>query len=441
MSTPRNMPNVLLLLVDAMRADRLHCYGNKWQTSPAMDRIAAEGVLFENVISHASHTLPAVASILTGLDPMSHGLTDPRTHMNHDWGDKPTPLQQLERDGLTVAGFNTFLYYHFGREVNIENVGEALPFIEAHRDKPFFLWQFNETVHLPYDPPAPYDTAFLPEGYKPSAGTAERADIVRKTMIVHPPGRISQFEKDQADGNTGGFEADLDRDIEYERSAATVSFQPEDRIAIAGLYDGEVRTVDDEIDQYLRKLDELGILDDTIVIISSDHGEELLERGNVGHSSCSLAGSLYDEAIHVPLIIRYPRKLPRGKRISTQVSHIDLMPTIYDLLGLTMPIEVDGRSLVGLINGDEANRVEQTFAVTLPCGWQSMADDFRQIWCIRTPNWKLVFNDFEPREPSSYELYDMQADPGETSNIVEQHNDVVEELKEKLHTWINKKDH
>ena len=430
MSTQRDMPNVLLLMVDAMRADRLHCYGNPWETSPAMDRIAADGVLFENTISHASHTLPAMASVLTGLDPKSHGLTDPRT----------TPLQQLERSGLTVAGFNTFLYYHFGREVNIENVGEALPFIEAHRDKPFFLWQFNEQVHLPYNPPPPYDTAFLPEGYEASEGTAERANIVRNTMIVHPPGRISQFEKDQAEGKSGGFEADLDREIDYERSAAAVSFKPEDRIPIAALYDGEVRTVDDEIDQYLNKLEELGILDDTIVIISSDHGEELLERGNVGHSSCSLAGTLYEEAIRVPLIIRYPRALPRGKRIKTQVSQVDMMPTIYELLGLEMPIDADGRSLVPLINGDNANSTQETFAITLPCGWQSLAEDFRQIWCVRTPKWKLIYNDFAPMEESYYELYDLENDRGETNNIVEHNAQVTEDLKQKLHHWIRKKE-
>ena len=89
-------PNVLLLMVDALRADRLHCYGNPWQTSPAIDRLAADGVLFEQLIAHSSHTLPGVGSILTGLDPLRHGLIDPRTHAAHTWGDWTTPLQCVE---------------------------------------------------------------------------------------------------------------------------------------------------------------------------------------------------------------------------------------------------------------------------------------------------------------------------------------------------------
>ena len=431
-------PNVLLLMVDALRADRLHCYGNPWQTSPAIDRLAADGVLFEQLIAHSSHTLPGVGAVLTGLDPLRHGLIDPRTHAQHSWGDWTTPLQCLEQGGMATGGFHAFLYNHFGREPNIESIEEALPFIEEQRNRPFFLWQFNEQVHLPYNPPPPYDTAFLPRGHVISPGTAQRLAIVKSTMIVHPSGTISQFEQDQFEGKTGGFEADMDRDIDYERSAAAVDFRSEDRVPIAALYDGEVRTMDNEVDRYIGRLEELGILDDTIVILTSDHGEELLERGNVGHSSCSLAGTLYEEAIRVPLIFRYPPALPGGKRIERQVSQIDIMPTIFELLGLPMPVEAQGRSLLPLIHDQATDVVEETFAETRPCGWQALQDDKRRIWCVRTPRWKLVFNDFAPNAESYYELYNLEKDAGEKDNVFEQYPRVAADFKEKLHNWMNR---
>jgi len=438
MKRKSKLPNVLLIVADALRADRLHCYGNTWQTSPVIDRLAEEGVLFKQLIAHSSHTLPCVASLFTGLDPLSHGLTDPRTHRKHSWGDGKTPFDILEHSGYTVAGFDAYMYYHFGRHINIENSAQAAPFIEKHRDNPFFLWQFIEQVHLPYNPKPPYDTAFLPEDYGISKGTAERLEIVKSTMIIHPTGLLSQFELDQIEGRGDAFEADVDREIDYTRSSAALDFQSEDRIPIAALYDGEVRTLDDQIGEYISKLEELGILDETIVIVTSDHGEELLERGNVGHSSCSLAGTLYEEAIRVPLVLRYPRCLPRGKTIATQVSQIDIMPTIFDMLGLQMPVETKGHSLLPLIHDRETDMVEETFAETRPCGWQALKDDHRRIWCIRTPKWKLIYNDFQPQAESYYELFDLEKDGGERNNILEHKPRIAKDLRHKLHEWMSK---
>jgi len=432
-----DFPNVLLIVADALRADRLHCYGNPWHTSPTIDRLAEEGVLFSQVVAHSSHTLPCMASIFTGLDPLSHGLNDPRTHARHTWGSWKTPFKILEEAGFVVAGFDAYLYYHFGRRIQVENAAQAGPFIDAHRDRPFFLWQFLEEVHLPYDPKPPYDTAFLPKGFDISEGSAERLKIVRSTMIIHPPGVISQYELDQIEGRGDKFEADVDREIDYQRSAAVLKFEPEDKIPVTALYDGEVRTLDDQIGEYIKILDERGILDDTIVVVTSDHGEELLERGNVGHSSCSLAGTLYEEAILVPLVMRYPPCLPQGKVITTQVSQFDIMPTIFDILDLEMPAETEGHSLLPLIRGQESQAAEETFAMTLPCGWQTLKDDPRRVWCIRTPKWKLIYNDFGPQD-ESHELYDLQEDPAERRNVLGHNAEVAENLKQKLSLWMKK---
>jgi arylsulfatase A-like enzyme len=432
------LPNVVLIVADALRADRLHCYGNPWHTSPVIDRLAGEGVLFRQLIAHSSHTLPCVASIFTGLDPISHGLNDPRTHIQHNWGKWKSPLNIVEDRGYTLGAFDAYMYFHFGRHIHIENGAQAAPFFEANREKSFFMWQFLEQVHLPYDPHPPYDTAFLPKDCRISQGTAERLKAVRSTMIIHRPGLISQFELDQAKGRGNAFEADADRQIEYRRSAASMEFQSEDRVPIAALYDGEVRTLDDLIGEYINKLEALGILDETIVVVTSDHGEELLERGSVGHSSCSLAGSLYEEAIRVPMVIRYPRSLPRGKVVETQVSQTDIMPTIFELAGLRMPAETQGRSLLPLIRGQRPTAPEETFAETLPCGWQTQKDDHRRIWCMRTPKWKLIYNQFAPQAADSCELYDLENDRGEKNNVLERNPGVAADMKRRLHDWMKR---
>jgi len=200
MNTKNKVPNVLLLVADALRVDRLHCCGNPWQTSPAIDRLAQEGVLFKQLIAHSSHTVPCVGSLFTGLDPVTHGLTDPRTHGNHTWGDRIIPFSMLAQSGFDVAGFNAYLYYHFGRHIDVDNIEQALSFLEEKRDKPFFLWQFIEQVHLPYNPSPPYDTAFLPEDFHISESSAKRLEIVKSKMIIYPPGRVRQFELDEAQG-------------------------------------------------------------------------------------------------------------------------------------------------------------------------------------------------------------------------------------------------
>ena len=159
----------------------------------------------------------------------------------------------------------------------------------------------------------------------------------------------------------------------------------------------------------------------------------------MGHTSCSLEGTLYEEAIRIPFIVRYPRALPRAKLIETQVSQFDIMPTIMALVGLPMPKETEGRSLVPLACGEKVPFVEETYATTLPCGWQVLKDDPRKIWCLRTPQWKLLYYEYAPRENNRCELFDLREDPGEKTNVYDQNPKVAEELKRKLSAWMNHK--
>jgi arylsulfatase A-like enzyme len=435
--TPKQ-PNVLVFIADALRADRLHCCGNERETSPAIDALAREGVLFRQMIAQSANTMPCVVSALTGLDPLVHGLTDPRTHGCHSWAGWKTPFDLLEEARYEVAGQDDWIYFHLGRHRLIADEAQSLSCIGEERNRPFFLWRIPEHTHLPYNPPPPYDTLFLPARTPISAAARQRREVIRTRMIVHRPGLLSKFEQEQAGGRAGDtWSAGIERDEALShRSAAALALEPEDRPWLAALYDGEVRALDDEIGRCVELLRQRGLLDDTVIVVTGDHGEELLERGSVGHTSCSLAGTLHEEAIRVPFIVRYPRSLPRGRLIDAQVSQCDIMPTLFDLIGLSMPAGVQGRSLLPLAQGHTDQGRAEAFAATLPCGWQVRDEDERVIWCVRTPHWKLIRHDRAPGQLERFELFDLAADPGETTDLFAERPKVAAPLEKKLREWM-----
>lgn len=415
--------NVLLLVCDALRADHLGCCGYGRETSPFMDRLAREGVLFRNTVANCNHTLPGLLTAFTGLDQAGHGIVDPASfgRWARSWQDRKTPFSTLRENGWTVAGQDIAIYRPLDFDLEIRDPLQALGELAGKR---FFLWYRPETTHLPYDPPAPYDTLFLPPGYEPPPGAGEKLGLVRSRLIVHRPGLVSRLESGEEDPiNKEG----------YERTFGVATFREDEIPAVTALYDGEVRHLDDEIRAYVGRLEELGILDETLVVITSDHGEQLLERGALGHSSCSLEGNLHDENIMIPLIMRCPRLLPRGVTVTRQVSQADIMPTVFDLLGLSLPGRVDGSSLLPLVGNENAVFPEEAWAMTQPCGWQVMKGDRRMIYCLRTPGWKLVLDrDPDRPEPDGYRLFDLRRDPGETRDVISRHPGIAASMREKL---------
>jgi arylsulfatase len=210
----------------------------------------------------------------------------------------------------------------------------------------------------------------------------------------------------------------------------------EDRPFINALYDGEARVFDDMVGRWIAKLEKLGILDDTLIIITADHGEELMERGHVGHCSCNLKGTLYEESIRVPLIMRLPGKLPAGKVIDKAISQIDIMPTLFEMLGLAVPDSMEGSSLLPLIHDEAVEFREVHFAQSTPAGWQALADDDREIYCVRTARWKLVLHTDGRRSTWRYELYDLASDPGERCDVFDDRSDITRELMVKLKAYV-----
>jgi len=414
--------NILFILEDALRARNLGCYGYPKPTSPNCDRLAREGVRFERCIAVSAHTFPPIVSLLTGQTTFTHGLVTSQDYAQ--WRGRRTPLHALAEAGWLVDGEQVCRWAPLGFTRDMNNLDA---YLDAHwRDRWFYLAEPYPT-HLPYNPPEAYLQQFLNPGYQPSAGTLQRAKVVRSCLIVHPPGVISRVESGADDPIP-----DKEADAAHKRTVGTVELLPEDRPYVQALYDGEVRVFDDMVGRWLAKLESLGILDDTLVIVTADHGEELMERGHVGHSSCNLNGTLYDECIHVPLIMRYPKRLPAGVVVRQQVSQVDVMPTIFDLLGFDMPKPCDGSSLLPLIEGRSRTFRAEAFAETPPAGWQALPGDERRIRCVRTAEWKLIIHHDGATGTERSELYFLTEDPGERHSLINQEPTVAERLRASL---------
>jgi arylsulfatase A-like enzyme len=200
-----------------------------------------------------------------------------------------------------------------------------------------------------------------------------------------------------------------------------------DKDYIIAQYDGAIAYMDACIRQIFEKLAELKILDDTIVVLNGDHGETLYD-----HECWFDHHGMYDVCLKVPLIIRYPKKVPQGLRVSGYNQHKDLVPTILELAGLSPDDQFDGRSLMPLVEGKRVS-YDSSFYIT-ECTWMR-----KHGW--RTPEWKLIVAlepDFHHKPP--VELYNLIRDPDENQNVVDQYPEIVTALKAQMNNWIEKRE-
>jgi arylsulfatase A-like enzyme len=334
-------PNVVLISIDTLRPDRLSLYGYDRSTTPNLDAWAAtQASVFRSAVSQAPWTLPAHVSMLSGLDPFSHGV-------NHSSRTIPPSLVMLA-DSLRDAGYRTLAvtggtllhprygfsqgfdrYWYFagnrsvGRELD-EELKRALAWLDEAENSPFFLFFHTYEVHTPYRSREPYFSRFsdLPrvedmriEIPEPEASTGFLWEVDRSNLRLVEPDSL---------GN-------LDGPALVELASAA--------------YDSGIAYVDEQLAKLFRKLRERGLEESTIVVLTSDHGEMLGEHGLVNHRY------LYEENILVPLIIADPGGRGAGRVIPDQVRSVDIVPTILELAGLTPAGELDGRSLVHLLDG------------------------------------------------------------------------------------------
>lgn len=428
--------NILWILEDALRPDHMGCYGYSRKTTPHCDRLAAEGVRFETVIATASHTLPPIISMIMGQWAATHGIVNPKRFSkwkNEElWQGIQTPLHVLRDQGFLIDGELVLRWQPLGFERDTAG-NDIEKYFRRNQDRQWFFFAEPYPTHLPYNPPEEYYRMFLDPGLRPDRGANDRLKVVRSHLIVHPSGVISKLEAGEKDPLP-----DNASDAAHKRTAGTADLLPEDKPFVQALYDGEARVFDDLVGRWINKLEQLGILDDTLIIVTADHGEELMERGHVGHCSCNLKGTLYDESIKVPLIMRYPRALPPGRVIQRQISQIDIMPTVFDLLDLPKPSWMDGRSTLPMINGRSVEFREEVYAETTPAGWQAFENDDREIWCVRTEEWKLILYTTADRHAKRWELFNLKSDPAEINNLFDQRQDIGDGLMPKLTAYLER---
>ena len=374
--------NVILVSVDTLRPDHLGCYGYGPNTSPAVDRLCDDSVLFSLAVAHAPSTLASHASILSSLLPQHHGaLHALRRALG---GNILTLGEVLKLNGYTSASFNggAQVAGEFGLDQGFDTyktvdrfsfralVDEAVRWIEAQDREPFFLFLHTFEVHHPYE------------------SDEEWLNLFRDPMYSGPlPEQIS---------------VDLLREI----SEGKRSIDQSDLQHIINAYDAGIRSMDSSFGNLVDRLQALDLYDNTIIIFTSDHGEEFGEHGWVGWHS----HTLYDELLLVPLIVKLPRSAHAGESVDVQVRSIDIAPTILDLLGIDIPETFEGDSLLSLV--DAWTPVSRP-AVSLQDS--KLADHAS----LRTERWKL----YDGR------LYDLAADPGETRDVADDNRETVEQLQ------------
>ena len=394
--TPAPPPkNAVLIVLDTLRADRLSAYGNPRPTSPVLDAMAQDGALFETVVSNAPWTLPAMVGLMTGEYP---------TARTYDAGLRRSLALQLQEAGYATIAFTegAFVSKRYGFDLGFE------AFREHEGSVPFLLDAQVEDAEA--DPDRGIEKTFgWAKAWLAEHGRERRFFLLVHTYEPHVPYRRRTFAEGMPRGRLGPtFEA---------ASAITAkrSEQLADEVELAyirALYDGGVAACDRSVGELLAELERLGIAQETLVVVTSDHGEDLGDRlplrpGNHGHA-------LYDEQLRVPLILRDPTREFAVHRVSAQVRLVDVMPTIFDLLGLPASPDRNGRSLVPLLSGEPS---EPRLA------WSEIPHhaliDPGVSWAVRTASHKLILTP-APAGGSGearLELYDLVADARERANV------------------------
>ncbi|MFH2000775.1 MAG: sulfatase [Planctomycetota bacterium] len=417
--TARNRPNIVLVVPDALRADHLGCYGYDpydRPVSPFLDRLAKqEGVLFEHAVTQAPYTWTSFGSFLTGKYPRRHGLLrmdptqrlDPKDNVTlaeilHDAGYMCGAflMGTLSNNSGLLQGFDTYFEAIVGHDpISIHSKWSifksdlvlmrlynkikqardpalvntlAQRFVREMKDRPFFLMVHYYATHTPYDPPEPYKSMYDPE-YEGAFKV-----FTQGHNFAVMDGRISMS----------------DRDLRH----------------IKALYDGGVTFVDTMISDLHDTLEATGVLDNTLLIIISDHGEELYDHAVFEHDW------MYNTNQLVPLIMRMPGKAFGGKRISTPVSLIDLLPTIMEVSGIRLPEnlagEIDGRSLLDVMRAELPAKSEPVY---------SFCENNRYL-SVQDKSFKLIRYRWNDRAEDD-RLYDLASDPAETRNVMSLHPD------------------
>lgn len=393
--------NVIVLMVDTLRADHLGCYGHWRDTSPNLDGFARRCAVFKNHFAHASRTGPSVASLITSLHVQSHGVVNPllrRDGIGVLEESITTMAEVLKKAGYScraaVSNPNVYPRYGFAQGFDIyapvhihagaEQINAlAAPWIEE-MESPFFLYLHYMDPHSPYGAPPPLDRLFLdPEYSGPFTGEHAQLDEV-------------------IEGNLNGDDADQRH--------------------LMALYDQDIFYWDKVFGELLRYLEDKKLLENTMVIVVSDHGEEFFEHGGLLHGY-----TLYREQLHVPLVLFTPGLSPIEVEATSR--NIDVLPTVLDLLQIPPPAELQGQSLLPLMDGQK---------LELPVLAQTgiRAARTTKVRSFQAGGWKYIENLFPEELP--VELYHLSADTGEKDNLNDSHAEMAAEVKQSMEAFAER---
>ncbi|MDI7269374.1 MAG: sulfatase, partial [Myxococcota bacterium] len=411
-------PNVILVVVDALRADHLGAYGYERNTSPSLDAAAARGVVFERAMSTAPWTLPAMTSLLTGLYPSRHGAV-------YEGGSMPPNGHATLAEAMRRAGYSTAAHVtnpFLGRanlfdrgfdefhETFLQDAGRVnrrlIERIRERRGEPFFLFVHYVDPHAPYAAPDPFYDHFDPD----------YSGRVRRNTWPTPPRR--RWADALFDAGTLGLRIVFsDRLGENAlRLGRVVVAGTALRRRLVNLYDAEIAYWDDSFGAVLDALHETGLADETVVIVTADHGEALGDNGRLSHGA-----DLHDSVLRVPLILFGPGLGP-PRRVERQASLVDVMPIVIEIAGLALPGDLDGLPLSRIEGPEGANRAVFAhtayaggagrpgvrgllFAALRPAAWSRAPG----AACARTEMLKAIY---EPRT-GLWKAFDLAADPAE----------------------------
>jgi arylsulfatase A-like enzyme len=410
-------PNVIIVMVDALRPDHVSSYGYAQPTTPNLDsRLAAAGTRFLDVTSASSWTYPANAAMLTGRMPADIGV---HWHSNDTRiPESETMLaEHLKAAGYTTAGFVNAFYvwprFGFGDGFDTYQVvqsglnGDAAQvnaaafewldanWTPAQQTGPLFLYLYYYDPHTVYAPPPPYDLLYD----STYTGTLTGEAFNNGERVV------------------SGEIVPTARDIEH----------------LKALYDGEVTHWDTRFGEMMDHLADLGVLDNALVLLTADHGQMFGEHGEWTHHN-----SLYEEVVRVPMVISWPGVLPAGQVITAPVTTMDVTPTLLHLLGLPVPDDVAGQDLTSLLNGGPADPERPIYselsgetAPTNPHFWNSPSYEQR---AVKRAGWKFIH---EIRNPAADQLFEvLPASQYEVDNLIDTAPDQAQSLREILFEWF-----
>lgn len=421
--------NILLITVDALRADHLGCMGYHRNTTPKIDELAKKGILFSQTIANGSGTPSAVPPILTSTYPLMYGGYE---YLSKD---RITIAEILKKSGYSTAAFHSNVYlskfYGYGRGFDVfyddlsidldesryrkfRKFGRKfktfhklclnylngtifayrrnawhLPYVSAdiinkmtiswikeNKDSKFFTWVHYMDVHAPYMPPHEY------------------VKEINKNISKYQVLKANRYY------DTANYKAKKISKMDVNN--------------LIDLYDAGIKYMDSAIYSLINELEALGVLKETLVILTADHGEEFFEHGDLSHHS-----KLYDELIHVPLIMYSPEFITENKVIEDQVEHLDIAPTILDVLGVENYTNFVGDSLIPLIEGKKCEEKGVISETSDPPNKLKIVPHLKKT-SYRTKIWKYIHN-----ESKKDELYNLLQDPKETINLVDNKKEIA----------------